>query len=76
MTQRMTRTHAAGWTRFQRALLRLAANPQLYKYLLLSTRHRDAVEVLGRGTEEELKYEMHQWRLDYPKLFERDTVRP
>jgi hypothetical protein len=68
----MTPSHAAGWSRFQRALCRLAENPRLYKYLHLSERHRDAVKILGYGTEEELKYEMHQWRMDYPKLFEEE----
>lgn len=73
-TQEMTHNHAAGWLRFQKALLKLADDPKQYKYLLNSERHRDAVDVLGRGTEEELKYEMLLWRMDYPKLFENARI--
>lgn len=65
----MTDTHKAAWIKFQNALLNLCADPGQYKYLLNSQRHQDAVHILGRGTEEQLKYEMHQWMIDYPKLF-------
>ena len=70
MTHEMTKSHAAGWCRFQRALCNLAAHRKDYPYLLNSQRHRDAVRILGRGTEEELKYEMMQWRIDFPALFD------
>ena len=66
----MTKSHASGWTRFQRALCNIGRDAKRYRYLLNSQRHRDAVHILGRGTEEELKYEMMQWRLDFPALFE------
>ena len=32
--------------------------------------HRDAVHILGYGSEEELKYCMAQWRRWHPELFE------
>ena len=70
MTQPMTMTHAMGWKRFQRALLNIGRDAKRYPYLLNSQRHRNAVHILGRGTEEELKYEMAQWRMDFPALFE------
>lgn len=70
MTNEMTKTHAAGWTRFQQALCNIGRDAKRYQYLLNSQRHRDAVRILGRGTEEELKYEMMQWRIDFPALFE------
>lgn len=69
----MTQSHAAGWSRFQRALLNLGRDSKRYRYLINSQRHHDAVTILGRGTEEELKYEMALWRLDFPALFEDDA---
>ena len=66
----MTMTHAVAWKRFQRALCNIGRDAKQYPHLLNSQRHRDAVEILGRGTEEELKYEMMQWRMGFPALFE------
>ena len=70
MAQEMTQSHAAGWVRFQRALCNIGRDAKRYPYLLNSQRHRDAVHILGRGTEEELKAEMMAWRADFPQLFE------
>jgi hypothetical protein len=49
MTNEMTKTHAAGWVRFQRALCAMGETPTKYRYIINSQRHRDAVRVLGRG---------------------------
>ena len=35
--------------------------------------HRDAVHILGYGSEEELKYCMMKWRQWHPELFEEET---
>jgi len=70
MENTMTKSHAAGWVRFQTALCNMGRDSKRYRNILNSQRHRDAVHILGRGTEEELKYEMMQWRFDYPDLFE------
>jgi hypothetical protein len=66
----MSNGHKAAWTRFQRALCNIGRDSKRYQHLLNSQRHRDAVHILGRGTEEELKYEILQWRMDFPALFE------
>jgi hypothetical protein len=70
MTNEMSKAHAAGWRRFQRALCAMVENSAKYRHVINSQRHRDAVRILGRGTEEELKAEMMNWRMDFPALFE------
>lgn len=66
----MTDSHAAGWSRFNKALNNIGRDAKLYPRLLNSHDHRDAVEVLGRGTEDELKHLMAVWRFRFPMLFE------
>ena len=67
----MSSGHAAAWVRFQEALCNIGRDRKQYRYLLNSQDHRDAVHILGWGNEEELKYLMARWRMDYPALFER-----
>ena len=63
-------SHAAGWSRFQRALCNLGRDRVKYRYTLNGEDHRDAVHILGYGSEEELKYCMMLWRQWHPELFE------
>jgi len=70
----MASAHSAGWSRFQTALCNIGRDAKKYRYLLNSERHRDAIHILGFGSEEELKSLMFQWRIDFPTLFEGISV--